>query len=214
MRCIKSKVLIASLAVAFVGTAGLSVRCFAQSGEQAADQTVFQDDAELMRLNNAQVNQLEAQEANAEAQANLDRQRNQAYRLYAEKRVQDLEKLKGKNSSTQEQIAVLQRWLKADAAMRLTDMQTIKSLRERVARMEQTQQQVTTNLGGDVGAMREAGENARSDDKFRQMMAVNYFNEMQTEMGPASWYPPRGGGANYSMGGMGFNGGQQLFGGY
>jgi hypothetical protein len=70
------------------------------------------------------------------------------------------------------------------------------------------------NMSNDIGAVREAANDARSDTKFRQQMSMNYFNEMQTEMGAASWYQPRGNGANYNMGGMGFNGGQQLFGGY
>lgn len=209
-----SKLVVFSLALtfgAFLSTTGLS--CSAQAAaEQAASQTVFQDDADLLRLQNAQIQQLESQEQSAEAQAALDSQRNQAYRLYAEKRVQELEKIK--TSANEDQIKVLQNWLKADAALRARDAQTISNLRARIARLEQTQQTTSSQLSSDVGAIREAGEDARSNDKFRQMMAINYFNEMQTEMGPASWYPPAGNGAYYSMGGMGFNGGQQLFGGY
>ncbi len=184
---------------------------YAQS-EQGADQSAFQDDDELLRLNNSQVRQMEGEEQSAEQQATFDDKRNQAYRLYAEKRVQELEKAKG-SPTNEKEIGVLQRWLNADASTRLRDQQTINSLRQRVANLEQTQQQVMTNLGGDVGAMREASNNARADDKFRQQMQINYFNEMQSEMGPATWvHPTRG--ASYGMGGQGFNGGQQLFGGY
>lgn len=183
---------------------------FAQS-EQSADQSAFQDDDELMRINNSQVRELEGEEHNAEQQAMFDDQRNQAYRLYAEKRVSDLEKLKTSPNNTQ-QIAVLQRWLKADAAMRLRDQQTIASLRRRISSMEQTQQQTMGNLGNDVAAMREAANDAQADNKFRQQMQMNYFNELQTEMGPASFNRPQYAGS-YSMGGMGFNGGQTLWGG-
>lgn len=190
-----------------------SLPCLAQAGEQAADQAAFQDDDELLRMNNAQVRQLEGEEQSAEQQAAFDDKRNQAYRLYAEKRVQELEKLKGSNPQNDKQIAIMQRWLKADASMRLTDQQTITALRKRIASMEQSQQQVMGNLGNDVGAMREAANDARADDQFKQQMSMNYFNEMQTEMGPASWMNPSRS-ASYGMGGMGFNGGQRLFGGY
>lgn len=185
---------------------------FAQGAEQGADQAAFQDDDELVRMNNAQLNQLQNEEVSAERQAQMDEQRNQAYRLYAEKRVQELEKLKKGSSESDKQIAILQSWLKNDSAMRLRDQQTIKSLRQRIANMEQSQQQVMANLGNDVSAMREAANDARADDKFKQQMQINYFNELQSEMGPATWvHPTRG--PSYGMGGYGFSGGQALFGG-
>lgn len=207
-----SKPVIFGLALSLGAFLFLNAPCTFAQGEQAASQTVFQDDADLLRLDNAQINQLQMQEQSAEQQAALDNQRNQAYRLYAEKRVQELEKLK--TPANQQQIVALQKWLQADANMRQRDMQIIRALQARIARLEQTQSQTTAQLGNDVGAIREAGQDAHDAEKFKQMMAINYFNELQTEMGPASWYPPKGGGGYYSMGGMGFNGGQQLFGGY
>lgn len=183
----------------------------AQSAEQSADQSAFQDDDELIRMNNAQINQLQREEMSAEQQADFDDKRNQAYRLYAEKRVAELEKLKG-GAGNDKQIAILQNWLKTDASMRMRDQQTIAALRKRIASMEQTQQQVMNNLGNDVSAMREAATDARADDQFRQQMSINYFNELQSEMGPATWvHPTRG--PSYGMGGYGFSGGQALFGG-
>lgn len=184
----------------------------AQGAEEAADQTAFQDDAELMRLNNSQVNQVEGEVQSAEQQAAFDNQRNQAYRLYAEKRIQELEKLKTGSPENSKQISILQRWLKADSATRLRDQQTINSLRQRLANMEQNQNQVMANLGGDVSAMREASINARADDKFRQQMQINYFNELQSEMGPAAFVHSNKG-ASYGMGGYGLSGGQPMFGG-
>lgn len=184
----------------------------AQSSEQAADQSAFQDDDELLRMNSAQIRSLESQEMSAEQQASFDDKRNQAYRLYAEKRIEDLEKLKSGKAENDKQIAILQRWLKADSAMRLADQQTINNLRKRIYSMQQSQQTVMANLGGDVGAMREAANDARADDKFKQQMAINYFNELQSEMGPATWVHPNHG-ATYGMGGYGFSGGQALFGG-
>jgi DNA-binding transcriptional MerR regulator len=154
------------------------------------------------------------QERSAENVANMDAAKNQQYRLYAEKKIQELEKLKGAKADSDNQVQTLRKWLQADSAQRARDLQIIRSLQSRIARLEQTQQTTMANMGNDIGAVREAANNARADQKFNQMMSMNYFNEMQTEMGQASWYPPRGGGANYNMGGMGFNGGQQLFGGY
>lgn len=189
-----------------------TTRVLAQGAETAADQSAFQDDEELMRLNNSQVNQVQGEVMSAEQQAAYDDKRNQAYRLYAEKRVQELEKLKTNSPDNAKQISILQRWLKADSAMRLRDQQTINSLRQRLANMEQTQNQTMTNLGGDVSAMREAANDARSDDMFRQQMSMNYFNELQSEMGPATWVHSNRG-PSYGMGGYGFSGGQALFGG-
>ncbi len=189
-----------------------TTRVLAQGAETAADQSAFQDDEEMMRLNGAQVNQVQGEVMSAEQQAAYDDKRNQAYRLYAEKKVQELEKLKASNPDNARQIGVLQRWLKADAAMRMRDQQTINSLRQRLANIEQTQNQTMTNLGGDVSAMREAANDARADDMFRQQMSINYFNELQSEMGPANWtHSSRG--PSYGMGGYGFSGGQALFGG-
>lgn len=203
---------ITCLSIVFLAFAGASiVSVSAQSGEQSADQAAFQDDDELIRMNSSQINQLEREEMSAEQQAAFDDKRNQAYRLYAEKRVQELEKLKS-GASNDKQIQILQNWLKTDSAMRLRDQQTIANLRSRIANMEQTQQQVMNNLGNDVSAMREAANDARADDQFRQQMAINHFNELQSEMGPANWVHPNRG-ASYGMGGYGFSGGQALFGG-
>lgn len=210
MKCKQALVLGCELLA--VGAVFFPLVCFAQTGEESADQAAFQDDVELMRLNNSQIRQIEHEEQAAELQAAADEQRNTAYRLYAEKRVNDLEKLKSGNSQNDRQIAILQRWLKIDAAMRLRDQQTIAGLRQRIAAMENTQQASTANLSNDVASMREAALDARSDARFKQQMEINYFNELQSEMGPAHMVHQNTG-PSYGMGGMGFNGGQTLFGG-
>lgn len=186
---------------------------FAQ-GAQSADQTAFSDDADLLQLENSQIRQLQNEEMNAETQAQMDDQRNQAYRLYAQKKLSDLEKLKGGDAARNIQVQVMQSWLRADLLMRQRDQATINSLRQRIAQLEQSQQTQMGSLGSDVQALREDAIDARSNEKFKQQMAMNYFNELQTEMGPASWYEHPTNGVSYSMGGMGFNGGQQLLGGY
>jgi len=214
MRFSFTKLLATSFSLALASTVAFSMSALAQGSEGAADQAAFSDDGEMLRLNEAQLRDLEMQERSAENVANMDSAKNQQYRLYAEKKIQELEKLKGAKADSDSQVQTLRKWLQADSAQRARDLQIIRSLQSRIARLEQTQQTTMANLGNDIGAVREAANDARSDTKFKQMMSMNYFNEMQTEMGAASWYPPRGGGANYNMGGMGFNGGQQLFGGY
>ncbi|MBA3857726.1 MAG: hypothetical protein C0507_12525 [Cyanobacteria bacterium PR.3.49] len=213
MRFSFTKLLATSFSLALASSVAFSLSAFAQE-ESAADQAAFSDDGEMLRLNESQLRDLEMQERSAENVANMDSAKNQQYRLYAEKKIQELEKMKGAKADADSQVQTLRKWLQADSAQRARDLQIIRSLQSRIARLEQTQQTTMANMGNDIGAVREAATNARSDAKFKQMMSMNYFNEMQTEMGQASWYPPRGGGANYNMGGMGFNGGQQLFGGY
>lgn len=214
MRFSFTKLLATSFSLALASSVAFSMSAFAQGAESAADQAAFSDDGEMLRLNESQLRDLEMQERSAENVANMDSAKNQQYRLYAEKKIQELEKLKGAKADSDTQVQTLRKWLQADSAQRARDLQIIRSLQSRIARLEQTQQTTMANMGNDIGAVREAANNARADQKFNQMMSMNYFNEMQTEMGQASWYPPRGGGANYNMGGMGFNGGQQLFGGY
>lgn len=215
MRFNFTKLLATSFSLALASSCAITLSAFAQGEETAADQSAFADDGDMLRLNEAQLRDLEMQEQSAENAANMDAAKNQQYRLFAEKRIQEVEKLKGaKKADADTQVQTLRRWLQADSASRARDLQIIRSLQSRIARLEQTQQATTANMSNDIGAVREAAIDARSDAKFKQQMSMNYFNEMQTEMGAASWYPPRGGGANYNMGGMGFNGGQQLFGGY
>lgn len=215
MRFSLTKMLAVSFSLAMASSVAITLAANAQESETAADQSAFSDDGDMLRVNEAQLRDLEMQEQSAESAANMDSAKNQQYRLYAEKRIADVEKLKGaKKADSDSQVQTLRRWLQADSAQRARDLQIIRSLQSRISRLEQTQQTTMANMNNDIGAVREAANDARSDAKFKQMMSMNYFNEMQTEMGQASWYPPRGGGANYNMGGMGFNGGQQLFGGY
>ncbi len=214
MRFSFTKLLATSFSLALASSCAISLSAYAQE-ETAADQAAFSDDGDMLRLNEAQLRDLEMQEQSAENAANMDSARNQQYRLYAEKRIQDVEKLKGqKKADADSQVQTLRRWLQADSAQRARDLQIIRSLQSRIARLEQTQQATTANMANDIGAVREAANDARSDTKFKQQMSMNYFNEMQTEMGAASWYQPRGNSVGYNMGGAGFNGGQQLFGGY
>lgn len=189
--------------------AGCIVFSSVSSAQTGTDQTIFNDEGEMLQMDNAQVRQLQGEEQYAENKAAQDDKRDQAYRLYAEKRVEELEKVKGKGA--EQQVAVLQKWLNSDAEMRAQDQQTIRNLQQQIAKLQQGQQQVMANLGNDVGAMRQDAQNEVANTKFNQQMQINYFNELQTEMGPASWTPPNPRGTFYSMNGMGFSGGRGLW---
>lgn len=159
----------------------------------------------MVRMDNAQLQHVQQQEQNAEAKASSDAQRDEAYRLYAEKRITELEKLKGKGSD--EQIAVLQKWLKNDAQIRAQDQQTIKALQQQIAGLQQNQHQMMANIGNDINSMRQQYQDQRDDVKFSQMMQMNQFNELQSEMGACSWGRPPTDGTFNSVGGYGFGGG-------
>lgn len=208
MLLIRSRLLTVGLTAAAAGCLSFSAGTYAQS---STDQSVFNDEGEMLQMDNAQVRQMQQQEQSAEQKAAADDQRDSTYRLYAEKRVQELEKLKGGNTKNDEQLAVLQKWLKADADMRAQDQQTIRSLQSQISRLQQNQQQLMSNLGNDVNAMRQDAQGQADNTKFSQQMQMNYFNELQTEMGPANWQAPNPRGTFYSMQGMGFSGGQKLW---
>ncbi len=95
MRFTFTKLLATSFSLALASSCAITLSAFAQGEETAADQSAFADDGDMLRLNEAQLRDLEMQEQSAENAANMDAARNQQYRLYAEKRIQDVEKLKG-----------------------------------------------------------------------------------------------------------------------
>ena len=194
-----------------VAVAGCVLFAGASQAQTGTDQTVFNDEGEMLQMDNAQIRQLEQEEQCAEEKSTQDDQQDRQYRLYAEKRVEDLEKLKGGNAKNDEQIAVLQKWLKDDADMRAQDQATIRNLAQQIASLQKNQQQVMANLQNDVGSLRQDAQNQQDNIKFNQQMQMNYFNELQTEMGPASWQPSNPRGTFYSMGGMGFGGGRGLW---
>lgn len=206
MRWIKAKTCTSLIATAVSFSFGAVGH--AQTG---TDQTIFNDEGEMVQMDAAQLRQMEGEEQAAEQRAAFDEKQNRNYRLYAEKRVQELEKLKGENSKTDQQISVLQQWLKSDAQVRAQDMATIRSLQQQILNLQKNQQAVMANLGNDVNAMRQDAQNQVATEKFNETMRTNYFNELQTEMGPANWNTPSSQGAYYSMNGIGFGGGRGLW---
>lgn len=185
------------------------------TGALAQGQAIFQDDRQIMQQDQQQVRQFENQVENYQEQAKERDQSADSYRLYAEKRINELEKLKkaggsptkSLNKERNGELYALQGWLKNDAGTRAAEQAHIKQLDLAIANLQQQQQGQMANLSADVGAMRQVAQRQDDDDKFNHMMQMNYFNELQSEMGAASWGRPPTDGTYNSVGGYGFLGG-------
>jgi hypothetical protein len=177
-----------------------------------ADQGIFNDEEQMLRINNAQVQQYQAQKAEAERELNAEDSKNATYRLYAEKKVNDLTRAAAtatgaKKTDDQTQLQFFKDWLKRDAAYKARQMAYINQLQQTINSVQQGQQQTLSNLGSDITAMRETVQDKKDAQKFNQMMQINYFNELQSEMGTASWGRPPTDGTFNSVGGYGMLGG-------
>jgi hypothetical protein len=182
---------------------------------KAQGQAIFQDDRQILQQDRQQVQQFENQVQNYEDQAKQRDESADNYRLYAEKRVEELTKLRNAGGSPTKSLAkekqgelyALESWLRNDSATRAEEQKHIKQLDQAIINLQQQQQAQIANLSADVGAMREGMQQKTDDDKFNQQMQMNNFNELQSEMGAATWgRPPRDGTYN-SVGGYGFLGG-------
>lgn len=193
------------------------IMCLALIGAPAsaqvagADQGIFSDETQMLRINNAQLQQYQRQKIDAENELQAEDAKNGPYRLYAEKRVSELSKAttgsakKGKDDSTQ--LAFFKDWLQRDAAFKAKQMAYINQLQTSINNMQQSQNTTMSNLGSDITAMRETVQDRKDSQKFDQMMQMNYFNELQSEMGAASWGRPPTDGTFNSVGGYGMQGG-------
>ena len=184
-------------------------------GAFAQDQAIFQDDRQLMRTDQQEVQQYQNAEKQYEQTAESRDDSAMTYRLYAEKRIQALSKIRNAGGSptrslTQSkkgELYALQAWLKKDNETRSEEQAHIKQLDQAIANLQGDEQAAMANLPNDVGAMRAVAQRQADDDKFSHMMQMNYFNELQSEMGAASWGRPPTDGTYNSTGGYGFQGG-------
>jgi hypothetical protein len=192
----------------------LGICLWAQPGF-AQNQAIFQDDRAIMQSDQQQIQQYQNAEQRLENQVEARDEKADSYRLYAEKRIQELSKIRNAGGSPTASLAkksngelyALQAWMKKDAQVRTEEQQHIKQLEIAIANLQQSESAASANLPNDVGAMRSVAQRQADDDKFNHMMQINYFNELQSEMGAASWgAPPRDGTYN-SVGGYGFLGG-------
>lgn len=184
----------------------------AQAGE---DQAVFQEERDLLRTDRSQEQQLMREKQTYQAEISKDQPQDDSYRTYAEKRVQELTKLKAAGGSPTRSLAMqkngelyaLEKWLTADAQARAQEQAHLQQLDQAIANLEAAQTTTTENLNSDIQSMHEDASQEEQSRKFNQQMQINNFNELQSEMGAASWGRPPTDGTYNSVGGYGFGGG-------
>lgn len=187
----------------------------AQPSVHAQGQAIFQDDRALMQTDQMDLQQYQNNERQYQEQAESRDASANTYRLYAEKRIAELSKIRAAGGSPTRSLAqdkkgelyALENWLKTDDATRAAEQQHIRQLDKAIANLQGEETAAMANLPNDIGAMREDSQRAADDDKFNHMMQINYFNELQSEMGAASWGRPPTDGTYNSVGGYGFMGG-------
>lgn len=181
---------------------------------QGSNQAIFQDERQMELDNQARINGLSAQEQQAAAAAAANDAKNEPYRLYAEKRIAELIKLKAAGGSPSRSFAnrtgdlhALENWLQSDAKTRAAEQARIQQLNKAIANLRESERVEQGNMTGAIQSMRESQIAAQSDDDFNKMMRINQFNELQSEMGAASWGRPPEDGTFNSTGGYGIGGG-------
>jgi hypothetical protein len=70
-----------------------------------------------------------------------------------------------------------------------------------------TQGNTLANLNNDVSDMRQNIQDDKDQQKFNNQMQMNYYNELKSEMGAASWGGCPNDGTYNSVGGYGMLGG-------
>jgi hypothetical protein len=181
---------------------------------QGSNQAIFQDERQMELDSQARVNGLSNQEQQYAQTAAAKDAKNEPYRLYAEKRIAELIKLKAAGGSPSRSYAnrtgdlhALENWLQSDTKSRQAEQTRISQLNQAIANLRESEHADQGNMGGAIQSMREGQIAAQSDDDFNKMMRINQFNELQSEMGAASWGRPPEDGTMNSVGGYGMGGG-------
>lgn len=201
------------LSLSIVGVSALPAYCQVAG----ANQSIFNDEEQMMGLNQAQMRQYEQQKVQAETELSEEQRKNAPYRLYVEKQISALS-APAKNPKTQSANAAklkqLQDWIKRDNDYISRQQSYINQLTGTIQNLQRSQTTQVGNLQNDITAMRENQQDEKDARKFDQMMQMNYFNELQSEMGAASWGRPPEDGTYNSVGGYGFMGGYGYSGGF
>jgi hypothetical protein len=177
-----------------------------------ANQTIYHDEQEMLNTDQAMINQYSSAENEAESKLAAEQAKSNAYRLYAEQRIQALEKQKKGVSPSlagakSGEMAVLTSWLQQDSAYRAKQQAYIDQLEQCISNLRTSQTNTLANLNTDINALRQGVQDDKDQQKFENQMQMNQFNELKSEMGACSWGDtPRDGTFN-SVGGYGFNGG-------
>ncbi|MBK9144513.1 MAG: hypothetical protein IPM23_18640 [Candidatus Melainabacteria bacterium] len=170
-----------------------------------ADQGIFGDEEQMLQINQGQIRQFEEEKMQTQRDLQSEVARNAPYRLKVEKQIKELSGQK--TAASQDKLKELQSWIDRDNAYRAHQQALIDKLTQAISRLETTQMQTSSNLQNDIVAMRQNVQDQKDAAKFDRMMKMNYFNELQSEMGAASWGRPPEDGTFNSVGGYGFMGG-------
>lgn len=177
-----------------------------------ANQTIYHDEQEMLNTDQAMINQYSSAENEAESKLAAEQAKTNSYRLYAEQRIQELQKQKKGVSPSlagakSGEMAVLTSWLQQDSAYRVKQQAYIDQLEQCISNLRTSQTNTLANLNTDINALRQGVQDDKDQQKFQNQMQMNQFNELKSEMGACSWGDtPRDGTFN-SVGGYGFNGG-------
>jgi hypothetical protein len=181
-------------------TAGYTLPAFSQAG---TDQATVSADQMVGEASRQQVQDLVNQRDSFKLEVSKTEQEDDAYRVYAQKRVDALLKAKKKTKEQQGELYALQHWLNQETKIKAADQARIEQLNQKIASMQQSQTIAIRDMRSDIHNMRVDADAQTADQKFQQQMATNYFNELQSEMGAASWgRPPTDGVLNTQSGSL------------
>ncbi|MFA6211896.1 MAG: hypothetical protein WC714_20825 [Candidatus Obscuribacterales bacterium] len=200
------------VALVALSLVGLSTSNPALAQVAGANQTIYHDEQEMLNTDQAMINQYSSAENEAESKLAAEQAKTNSYRLYAEQRIQELQKQKKGVSPSlagakSGEMAVLTSWLQQDSAYRVKQQAYIDQLEQCISNLRTSQTNTLANLNTDINALRQGVQDDKDQQKFQNQMQMNQFNELKSEMGACSWGDtPRDGTFN-SVGGYGFNGG-------
>ena len=178
----------------------------------AANQGIFSDEQQMLHTDGAMINQYTQAQRQAEADLTNEEQRSAAYRLYAEKRIDQLEDYKRRGAaalagSKPGDLPTLEAWIKTDDAYRAKQQGYIAQLNQLIINLRQTQTATLANLNNDISGMRQNQQDRKDQQRFENQMQINQFNELQSEMGACAWGGAPNDGTFNSTGGYGMLGG-------
>ena len=204
----------ALLSMAIASALTLAAPAFCQ--DSGTNQMIFQDENQIMRQNAQQLNQTEMQEQQYKSEVQSQDAKDEPYRLYAQQRIQALQQLRkaggspvrNLSQSQQRQMLLLSQWLQKDDQTRQAERAHLRQLDQAIANLQESINQAQGNMQSQIQDMHENQEIAQENNKFNQMMQINQFNELQSEMGNVGWGSTAQDGIANSVGGRyGFMGG-------
>ena len=121
------------------------------TAQAGADQAIFQEEQQLVHTDQSQVQQLEQEKQTYQAEVSKDQPQEESYRSYAEKRVQELTKLKAAGGSptrslsaqSKNELYALDQWLTADAQARSQEQAHLAQLDRSIANLQEAQANTT-----------------------------------------------------------------------